>query len=277
MEAAGQKRAASTCIGEMMELPRHYTDEGDGIPVVFFNAFPLNARMWKQQRSGIEGCRIISFDQPGFGLGGVLEGPRSIDDCADLGLRLADHLQLEQFVAAGCSMGGYIVMSLMRRAADRLSGVVLANTRQGADTEEGRLNRLAQAALVRTGGSETFVADMLPKLLSPEAGSKRPALVEELRAIMAEASVEGISLMLEAMATRPDSSATLASWQKPACVITGDDDRLIPMLEAEAMASMLPDARLHVLAGSGHLCNFEHPQAFNRIVEDFVKNLTIGN
>ena len=91
--------------------------------------------------------------------------------------------------------------------------------------------------------------------------------------MMARQSVAAVVGALEAMRDRPDSTPTLVEITVPTLVITGAEDQLIPVKEAEAMRDAIRGARLVSIPGAAHLANFEQPDAFNAAVRAFLKSL----
>jgi pimeloyl-ACP methyl ester carboxylesterase len=77
-----------------------------------------------------------------------------------------------------------------------------------------------------------------------------------------------------AMAARPDSLDVLCGIEVPALVVRGDEDGLSTQDDVDAMVAALPDGRLSVLAGSGHLSAMEAPDAFTAVVADFCSAVT---
>lgn len=59
----------------------------------------------------------------------------------------------------------------------------------------------------------------------------------------------------------------------PALVVVGDEDEISPLADARAIAEAVPEARLAVIEKAGHLSAIEQPDAFNRVVAEFVKSL----
>src|SRR4051794_36150919 len=100
----------------------------DGLLLV--HAFPLDARMWERQRFG---ATTIAPDLPGFGMAASAGPTMTMALAAERCLQAADDAGLERFVVCGLSMGGYVTFELWRRARDRIAGLVLANTRRGAE------------------------------------------------------------------------------------------------------------------------------------------------
>lgn len=253
-------------------IPAFYTDDGSGLPLLFLHAFPLNSSMWRAQRRDLSSFfRVLTFDLPGFGRGGPFPGQFSIDEAADMAVALLDDRNIDRAVVCGCSMGGYIAMSMLRRHPGRLAGLVLANTRAGADTPAARDNRARQAAEVREGGAADFLDEMLGKLLGETTVATSPDVVRLVEDIMQHVTPAGIAGMLEAMAARPDSTGDLRATQLPVCVIAGEEDTLILPAEAEAMVELLGDGELNVVPNSGHLSCLERPIRFNAIIRTFLQ------
>jgi pimeloyl-ACP methyl ester carboxylesterase len=115
---------------------------------------------------------------------------------------------------------------------------------------------------------------MLPKMLAPSAP---PALVERVREIMSAAPVAGIVGALSAMRDRADSTALLADLRGiPTLVMVGSEDRMTPPARASAMASAIPDARLIVISGAGHLPPLEQPSVVTDGLRAFLAGLAQG-
>jgi pimeloyl-ACP methyl ester carboxylesterase len=123
-----------------------YSDQGTGLPIVFLHAFPLNRTMWAQQESALSSqFRIITIDLRGHGESDAPLWRYSLDQAADDVRELLDHLGVSQGVFVGLSMGGYILFAIYRKYAERVRGLVLADTRAQADTAEGREGRFQMA------------------------------------------------------------------------------------------------------------------------------------
>jgi len=230
--------------------------------LLLLHAFPLDARMWEAQEPAFEaeGYPVLAPNLPGrepetsFGVWvervlGVVDGP---------------------FVPVGISMGGYLAFELWRQAGERIPALVLADTRAGADTPEGREARGEQILLLGEAGFDPFWEGLAPKLFAPGAD---PDLVERARAIAAEQPITGLVAALEALRDRPDSRETLQTIDSPALVLVGTEDALTPPSESEAMVAALPRARLVTLPGAGHLTALERPEEFNQAVLDFLAGM----
>jgi 3-oxoadipate enol-lactonase len=241
--------------------------EGSGRVALWAHAFPLSAEMWRPQLEAVpHGWRYLAPDLAGFGGTDDTEGTASIDDFAqDLGA-LADHLGLDRFVLGGLSMGGYSVFAAVRRFAPRLAGIVLADTKAGADSAAAREGRQKMLGLVASDGVSAVADEMLPKLLGATAQRDDAGLVARVRALIEANSARGVARAVERLRDRPDSTALLARMGMPALVLVGEEDGVTPPAEAHAMAAALPKATLQVIPRAGHLANLEAPAAFNEAV-----------
>ena len=199
----------------------------------------------------------------------------TLEQYADDVAGLMDHLSIQRAVLVGLSMGGYVGFAFYRKYDQRVCGLVLADTRAQADSEEARTGRfnLAQTAFRQGPGP---VADvMMPKLLRPMSLKTRPDLVGQLRRTIETTEVSGIIVDLIAMADRPDSLPLLPQITCPTLVIVGDEDHTTPPADARLIAQGIPGARFAVIAGAGHLSNLEQPDRFNKLVGEFAAELKL--
>ena len=97
-------------------------------------------------------------------------------------------------------------------------GIILANTRAGADSPEAAANRRSLARAIRDGGLEDFLSGQRAKLLGPSTMQSAPDILRLVDDMLGTATVEGTAGMLEAMAQRPDSSDVLAAADVPVFV-----------------------------------------------------------
>ena len=167
-------------------------------------------------------------------------------------------------------MGGYAALAFVRRHPGRLAGLVLQDTRAGADTEEARAGRAALAAKVLAEGAPTAVSAFLPKLLGETTKREQEPLVARLRERILATSPQAIAEALHGLAARADSRPTLAEVRVPTLVLVGAEDVLTPPAESEALAAAIPGARLEIVPRAGHLANLEQPDAVNAALRGFL-------
>jgi len=229
----------------------------DGL--VLLHGWPLDGSMWEPQVSALGAqLTVVAPHAPGFGgepLSGSVVG---MDDIADAAAEAADRAGLDRVVVAGLSMGGYAALAFWRRHRDRVAGLILANTRSGADDEAGKERRRATADRLRTEGSG-FLVTSPPPLLSADAPRE---LWNRLTDIIARQPAEAVAAAALGMAERPDSTPDLGGIDVPVLVVGSTGDTLIPLDATAPMADLVPGARLAVLEGAGHISNVEAPDGF---------------
>lgn len=247
----------------MQQQPITFHDDGSGFPIVWIHGFPLSAAVFAPQ-TRIAGYRHIRPDLRGFGATPPPEGPMSMADYSRDVIALLDQLKIDRAVIAGVSMGGYVAMQILRDAPKRVAALLLLDTRETPDNDEGRAGRLKSADDVDRNGTKSVVDAMAPKMVV------RVPLREVVRHIMQSATAAGVSAALRAMAARPDSTATLRDCNVPALIIVGEKDVITPVADAERMASLMKQAELAPIANAGHLANFEASAQVNDLVPAFL-------
>lgn len=250
----------------------HWTDRGQGLPLVFVHGFPLSRNCWQPQLDDLgSSSRIIAPDLPGFGGRPAASGVATMDSFADDIESLLAELDTGPVVLVGHSMGGYVALAFARRHPEMLRGLVLVGTRSGPDSADAAAGRRATAEKVRDSGIEVVVNAMAPKLLSPvNRSSESEAAIREF---MMSASREGVIGALHGMAERPDSTPGLSKVSVPTLVVTGADDEVIPPAESTALAAAIPGSRLQVIPDAGHMVAWEQPAAFSKALGDWLSEV----
>lgn len=256
----------------MAPVDLHVQEAGSGTPLVLLHAFPLSSAMWLEQRNGLAGtCRVMTPDLRGFGRSYLGDDEPSLDHMADDVAAALDRLGLGEVVLGGLSMGGYVAMAFLRRHGDRVRALVLADTKPGADPPAAADNRRRIADVLEAErSSRVLVDEVLPKLTGATTQREQPTVHGRVRALVESAPPEAAAWAQRAMAARPDSIDTLRGVRVPALVVVGGEDELATVSDAEAMAGAMPDSRLVVVRGSGHLTAVEAPAAFDEAVSGLV-------
>ncbi|MBX6371457.1 MAG: alpha/beta fold hydrolase [Acidothermus sp.] len=243
---------------------------------VLLHAFPLTSRMWAKVRPLLADRELHTPDYRGVTRPEELDGvPPSLDVLADDVAALLDQAGVERAVVGGVSMGGYVAMAFARRHPARLAGLVLADTRSSADSEEGRAGRLAIAEELESAGHVGVLLEKtVPGLLGVSTKLSKPEVVEEVRAIVSSVPPRTAAWWQRAMAARPDSTPTLRTLAVPALVVVGSEDTLATPDDAAAMAMAIPDARLVTIPDAGHLPPLEAPEPFADALRSFLDELS---
>jgi 3-oxoadipate enol-lactonase len=250
---------------------------GQGPAVLFIHGYPLDHTIWEAQLAELEGWTRIAPDLRGMGQSDAPDLGYSMATYADDLLAMLTTLGLERAVLCGLSMGGYVAFEILRRAPERVLGLVLMDTQAEPDTADGRKGRDAAMAQAREGGAEAVAEAMLPRMLSRAAPAQNPALVRRVRELMSRTPVAGMLGALAALKERPDSFPLLQSLTGiPTLVVVGDEDQLTPPERAQAMVEAIEGARLAEVPGAGHLTPMEQPETTNRVLGEFLAGLGVG-
>ncbi|MCE9636332.1 MAG: alpha/beta hydrolase [Planctomycetes bacterium] len=252
-----------------------YEDSGgSGLPLVLIHGFPLDRTVWAGQSAGLgDVARVIALDLRGFGESALGGTTASVDDYAADVCDLLDALGVKKAVVGGVSMGGYVAMAFHRRFADRLIGLVLVDTRAGADSAEAKFARDASAALARAEGASAIAAQMIGKMLTPETARRDERRRRSLLDMMSAQPTAGVVAALGALRNRPDSTESIRAVAVPTLIVSGADDLLIPPKESQAMQAASRGARLALIPAAAHLPNYEQPAAFNAAVREFLATI----
>jgi len=258
-----------------VDLYTEHSGSDRSVAVVLLHAFPLTSAMWAAQREALGAHHlVVTPDLRGFGHSPSGTDEPSLDVMADDVAALLDRLGLGRVVLGGLSMGGYVAMAFLRRHAGRVSALVLADTKAGADPAPAREKRERIAARLQAERTtDALVEEVLPTLLGPTTVRDRFTVVARVRELVRAADPDAAAWAQRAMAARPDSHDTLRAADVPALVVRGAEDGLSTAEDVQAMVTALPQGRLAELAGVGHLSAVEDPAAFTAALQQFLASV----
>jgi len=243
---------------------------GAGEPsIVLVHAFPVDRRMWRPQIERVGGAlRTLAVDLRGFGASRDMPPARSIVEHADDLAALIEAKRIERAIIVGLSMGGYVALAFAARHPTKLAGLLLADTKATADSEDAKLARAANADRARKQGVSAMMEAMLPKLVGPRATE---ATKRSLRTMASEQPPGSVVAALEAMRDRPDRTNELASIRVPTRVVVGADDAITPPTDAQAMVDRIAGAKLVQIPNAGHFANLDDATAFTDVVLELAR------
>ncbi len=243
-----------------------WTDEEcpHGETVVFIHGFPFNRSMWQPQTKALsDRHRVLSFDVRGHGQSEVGDGQYSLEFFVDDLMAGMDEFKIKTAVLCGLSMGGYIALRAVERHPDRFKALVLCDTKSEADSDEVKIKRAATIRKVKDEGVEAFAGGFVKTVLGEKSAMTKPELIESVLKMIRGNTTLGISGALLALAARTDTTASLSKIKMPTLILVGEEDKLTPLANAEAMRQRIPNSILHVIPEAGHLSNLENPNFFN--------------
>jgi 3-oxoadipate enol-lactonase len=244
---------------------------GEGPPVILLHPFPANHELWLPVAEALATrYRLILPDLRGHGDSEAGEGPATMEKHAADIANVMDDADVGRAPLAGVSIGGYALFEFWRRYRGRAASLILVNTKAAADTPEARTGRMQVANEVLESGTEVFFQSMIPRLLGKTTRETRPDLVNGALRMMRKMSPEDVAQVQRGMAERPDSIATLKTINVPTMILTGDEDILTGVNEAELMHRQISGSRLRLIAKAGHYSPWEQTQEVAKLLRVFL-------
>jgi len=251
-----------------------YEANGSGSPVVLLHPFPVHHEFWAPHAQMLSSrYRLIMPDLRGHGESSLGSGPATMQKHAADIARVMDDAGIDRAPLVGVSIGGYAIFEFWRRFRDRVSALVLCNTKAQSDAPEARANRLQVADDVLQRGTEQFFEGMAQKVLGETTRRSRPDLVEGALRMMRKMSAENVAGVQRGMAERPDSVPTLKTITVPTLIITGDEDLMTGLPEAELMKANIPGSQMKVVAKAGHYSPWEQPEEVGKLLRQFLDSV----
>ena len=249
---------------------------GDGPPIILLHPFPANHEFWlPAAQSLLTRYRLILPDLRGHGDSDLGEGPATMRKHAADIVRVMDDAGIDRAAFAGVSIGGYALFEFWRRYRDRVSALVLCNTKAQADSAEARSARLQSAADIMERGTEPFFETMVPKLLGDTTRNTRPDLVQGALRMMRKMSAEDVAMVQRGMAERPDSVATLKTINVPTLIVTGEEDLFAGAAEAELMRQNIPRKQSENYSKGRALSAWERPKEVGDLLREFFDSVRL--
>ena len=257
-----------------------YAVYGEGVPLLLIEGLGYAAWMWfKQVPAFAERYQVVVFDNRGVGDSDKPDEPYTIPGMADDAAGLLDQLGLGPAHVLGVSMGGMIAQELALRRPELVRGLVLACTTLGGAAQVPMSLATMQAitSLRQDVPPEEALLLAMQYAVSPTYFRRAQ---DELRRIVAwrlEKPTPRHAWIRQWNAGAAHDAADRAGLiQAPTLVLAGDEDLIVPLENARLLAARLPNARLEVFPGGGHLFFVEQAEAFNRAVLTFLDEVSMA-
>ncbi len=256
----------------------HFEVSGQGPALIFAHGLGGNHMSWWQQVGRFrDGYTCVTFSHRGFAPSSVVvphPDPRRYAD--DLSA-LIDHLQLEQVILVGQSMGGWTVVEYCLRYPRRVRGMVLSATVGSIDPGQiASLESDAMAAWLRA--SEEAVAQCRAQRVHQAAGLRMAREQPAMHLLYQQIDEQARNLDKEVLrgrlrAMRNRAPADIVATGVPLLVLSPQEDIVIPPPALRALSQAVPGAKFIELPNVGHSPYFEQAQVFNQHLSDFIQEL----
>jgi 3-oxoadipate enol-lactonase len=261
--------------GDGVEIHYEVFGRRDGDPLLLIQGLGTDSRGWAFQRLSLgRRYRCVAIDNRGVGGSGRPPGPYSLFQMADDAVAVLDAEGIEQAHVMGASMGGAISQILAVMYPERVRSLVLCCT--ACRHHEWRRELLkGWADAVHERGMSALGDDALEWLIGPRLRRRFGLWLNLLARIVLQQPPEPFVAQVHAILDMSDELRfQLADVRVPTLVLTGSQDALTPVGDAEELAELIPGARLEILPGAAHGLMVEAPNAFNEIVVRFLAEVT---
>ena len=247
----------------------------DGEPMLLIQGLGTDSRGWAFQRMAFgRRYRCFAVDNRGVGRSGRPPGPYDLSEMARDALAVLDAEDVDRAHVIGASMGGVIAQIIAVLHPERVRSLVLACTSCRHHPWRRELFQ-EWADEVQAGGISALGTDAMRWLIGPRLRKRFGMWVNLLARIVLQQPRETFVAQVQAILNASDELRfELKHVTAPTLVITGSQDSLTPIGDAEELAEMIPHARLVELRGAAHGLMVEAPNAFNAAVLDFLDQTT---
>lgn len=240
---------------------------GDGPPLVLVNSLGADLRLWDKVVPALaRRYRVVRFDKRGHGLSDAVAGPYRMADLAGDLAALMDRLALGPAIVMGVSIGGMIAQLLATTRPELVRALVLMNTghQVGGEAVWGERMRAVEA-----GGIAAIADGVVARWLPEDWRRRHPGELRLWRNMLTRTPLAGY---LGCCAALRDADLTDAVPRiaVPTLCIGGEHDLSTPPALMEALTALLPQARLVVLEGAGHLPCIDQPDKVLALVTGFL-------
>lgn len=238
---------------------------GDAVAIVFLHGVGSDKSVWHPQLEHFSSeRRAIAFDYPGYGDSDAAPEDTTRDDYALAIISAMHELGVDRAHICGLSLGGVVAIAIHHAAPGRCASLILADTFAVHPDGRAVYERSLAASSDLRGAAEARV-DVL--LAQPAIPAVRSQVVETMARIDPAAYRIGAQAVWLA-----DQRERAQDIEVPTLVLVGSQDLVTPAELSSELVDLVPDARMQVISGAGHLTNLENPAEFNAIVEQFIQD-----
>jgi pimeloyl-ACP methyl ester carboxylesterase len=243
---------------------------GVGAPLLLIHGLGYARWGWEPVADRLaERFRVLLFDNRGIGESEVPPGPYTAAAMAEDAAQVLDEAGAARAHVIGTSLGGMVAQELALAHPERLDRLVLVATTPGGRGAFPLPQRtLALIAEAPSLAPETALRRFVENALAPDAPD---ALVERIYAHRLAAPPDPAGWQAQAAAgTGFDALDRIGSIAAPTLILHGTEDGVVDPRNAALLAERIPDSRVRLFEGRGHLLFWEDPDGFADAVEEFL-------
>lgn len=271
MTPAGEAVATPTdTFVDVDGLRLRYSIEGTGPPLLLVTGIGASLDMWQPFSSHLPDFEIIAFDLPGTGESATPWLPISMHGLARLTVHLLDVLGYRHTNVLGYSFGGLVAQQIAHLAPDRVDRLVLGATGCGIGAVPGGARAMLDLATPSRYYSRSFFEHHGPRLYGGRS-RREPGILAGMAAARLRHPPTARGYLWQMCATMGWTSLPwLRRLRQPTLVLAGDEDPVVPLINGRTLARLIPDSRLHVVRGGGHLLLLDQAEEVVPVVRRFL-------
>jgi poly(3-hydroxyalkanoate) depolymerase len=223
----------------------------EGLPLLLFNGIGANLELCFPFMEAMPEKEIVIFDVPGVGRSEMSWRPRRFSGLARLASKLLDRLGYRQVDVIGVSWGGALAQQFARQYPERCRRLVLAATSPGAIMVPGRPTALAKMLTPRRYLQPNYMQKAAADIYGGEARRDPKIMSAHTARIIPPQFMGYVYQLLAGMGWT--SLHWLHRIRQPTLVLAGSDDPLVPPVNSRIISLLIPNNRLHIVPGGGHL------------------------
>jgi pimeloyl-ACP methyl ester carboxylesterase len=268
----GHSLVSSPLVKDVETGTSAWREAGSGEAVLFLHGLGGSRTAWDLQLDALcDRYRCIAWDAPGYGAAPPIEGAWSFARLTAAAERLLDDAGEQRAHVVGMSFGGMVAQHLAARKPDRVRSLSLlaSSPAFGLDGETTVESwKAARLAPLDAGAQPRHFAETV---LRAVAGPRIAAgALESQRAAMARVPADALRQAIDCLVTH-DARAMLPTVTARTLVLVGELDEETPPDYARTLAELVPDGRLIVVPGVGHLLHVEAPESVNTALREHLR------
>ncbi len=258
-----------------------YRTAGSGTPLILLHGFGEDGEVWQQQVAALSSTAfVITPDFIGSGKSVLspedftaedIKQLNSLEFQADAIKALLQHLNINQCIMLGHSMGGYITLAFAEKHPDLLKGFGLIHSTSFADSNEKKENRKRGIALMEEHGGFSFLKNTIPNLFTASYKKEYPSEVNGLIEKAKGFQTKSLQCYYQAMINRPDRTTVLKEAKVPVLIVAGEQDIVVPINDSLFQSHQPNTCQINVLKNTAHMGMWEAATVMNGAITTFLK------
>jgi pimeloyl-ACP methyl ester carboxylesterase len=257
-------------IIHVIDINIYYEIYGEGVPLVMITGLAGDSNWWSREeiKAYSRYFKLIIFDNRGAGRTDKPKEEYSIDQFATDVLGLMDALKIEKAHILGTSMGGMIAQEIAINHPERVERLVLCSTHCGGNK---KINPSQKVLDMMTSSNQNLIDGIISLCFSKKIVEKYPIVISKFRKKISKTQIPPKSYILQLKSVdRFDAYSRLKQIIAPTLILHGKEDLLIPVSNADIIASQIPNANVKILKQEGHWIFLPNWQKLMKIIVKFL-------